>query len=206
MSEEHSDHALSGMLDDLELLTRGRSVVMLGQVIDCLGSRGFGPILMVFSLLQILPVGMAPGVPGIVGALTLLIGVLMLIGSRRLHLPGRLRRIPLPARIIRGTAEWATPHTHKLHRMLHPRLTFLIEGLIPLRILALILIPTGLLMLVIGFIPGLPFLMSIHVLLFGIALATRDGLVAVLGYAVCLPEIWLISRFWPQSLEVPWFS
>lgn len=206
MSEQYGDHALTGMLDDLELILRGRDVVTLGQVMDCLGARGFGPVLLVFSILLILPVGMVPGMPGIVGAVNITIGTLLLIGSKRLHLPMRLRQIPLPARALRGAVNWARPHTHKLHRVLHPRLTFLIEGLIPLRLMALVLIPTGLLMLVVGFIPGLPFVMSMHVLLFGIALATRDGLFALLGYAICLPEAWLIGRFWPQSLQIPWFS
>lgn len=206
MSEQYDDHALTGMLDDLELILRGRDVVTLGQTMDCLGARGFGPILLIFSILLILPVGMIPGMPGIVGGVIMTIGALMLIGSKRLHLPMRLRQISLPARALRGVVNWARPHTHKLHRLLHPRLTSLIEGVIPLRLMALVLIPTGLLMLVIGFIPGLPFVMSVHVLLFGIALATRDGLFALLGYAICLPEAWLIARFWPQSLQIPWFS
>lgn len=186
---------IGGMLDDLAALTRTNPQVTLGAVIDCIGTRGFGPLLMVLSVFLILPVGMIPGVPGAVGIITAMIGGLLLVGASRLTLPARLERLSFGARHLHAAVERARPYTHKLRRITRPRLQFLTHGAVALTLIALILIATGGLIFAVGFVPVLPFLMSLHVLFFGIGMATRDGLMTLIGFALLTPEAWLIARF-----------
>lgn len=186
---------IGGMLDDLSALTEAHEKITLGQVVDCIGSRGFGPLLMVLSIFLILPVGMIPGVPGAVGIVTGLIGGLLLVGASRLNLPDRVARISFGAKHLHAAVEWGRPYTHWLRRVTRPRLQVLVRGWLPLTLIALILIATGMLIFFIGFIPGLPFLMAIHVLFFGIGMATRDGAMTLVGFVLLTPEAWLIGRF-----------
>lgn len=186
---------IGGMLDDLSALTHTHEQVSLGQVIDCIGRRGFGPLLMVLSVFLILPIGMIPGVPGVVGIVTGMIGGLMLVGATRLHLPGRLARFSFGSRHLRAAVDRVRPYTHKLRRITRPRLLLLVRGALPLAFVALILMATGAVVFFVGFIPGLPFLMSLHVLFFGIGMTTRDGVMTVIGFLLLTPEIWLVARF-----------
>ena len=63
--------------------------------------------------------------------------------------------------------------------------------------MALILILTAILLIVIGAVPGLPFLLALHVLTFGLGLTTRDGLFVAAGYAILLPValvVWYLTH------------
>ena len=53
------------------------------------------------------------------------------------------------------------------------------------------------LMLFAGFIPGLPFALSWHLLVFGLGLTLRDGVLVAIGWAIVVPEIALILWLWP---------
>jgi len=167
----------------------------VGDLLDALGARGFGPLMVTFSAFLLTPVGAVPGVPAIVALLLMLLGVQMLIPLRHLWLPGRLRRVSFRGEALRRSIGRARPAAKRLHLALAPRLSFLVEGPVMLRMIALILIATGGVVLLAGFIPFLPYLLSLHVLFLGLALTARDGLVGLLGFAAVMPEVILAWYF-----------
>ncbi|MBL3566327.1 exopolysaccharide biosynthesis protein [Rhodovulum sulfidophilum] len=188
------DWIISSLLEDLAALALANDRISIADLVEALGARGFGPLLVMLSAFLILPVGMLPGLPGVVAIFMILIGRRMMTGETTLWLPARLRRVHISGHVLAVSVARAQPAALWLRPLLTPRLVALIEGRIATRLIALILIGTGVLIFLLGFIPGLPFVLSLHVLMLGLALSTRDGLVAALAYALMGPEIIFIWR------------
>jgi len=194
-TDPQDDDQLSGLLDDLEALIDDEDEVSLGAIIDALGARGFGPLLVTLSAFLIMPVGMIPGMPGLVAIVLVLIGLQMLIGQKRLWAPEGLRRRLIKADLLRASVKRARPVAQWLRPVLMPRLCGLTDNGLLLTTAAAIFIATGAVIFVIGFIPGLPFVLSIHVLLIGLGMTARDGIVTLLGFAAMAPALWLLGKF-----------
>lgn len=194
MTRNHDDWVLSSLLDDLARLALSHDKISVADLIDALGSRGFGPLLVMLSGFMILPIGMVPGIPAVAGVLMVLIGGRMMTGETRLWVPARLGRVELTGHLLAVSVARAQPAALRLRPFLAPCLPFLIDSMVMSRVVALVLILTGAVIIVAGFIPGLPFVLSLHVLILGMALSARDGLAALVGYSLLMPEILLIWR------------
>lgn len=188
-SGTHSADAaeFTGLLADLEALAEGRARVSLGELLATIGTRGFGPVLVVLALLLILPVGMIPGVPGVV-ALTLgAVAVELALGNRALRPPRRVRDIDLPARHVAAVAARLRPIARVFGRILRPRAPALAAARGVEILLAAVLGGSALLVFVLGFIPGLPFALAWPILLIGLGLMLRDAAALGLGLGLYLP-------------------
>ena len=64
---------IESVLASLEKTAEGEETVEIGNILKALGERGFGPILLVLSMFLILPVGMIPGMPGVVGVALMIV-------------------------------------------------------------------------------------------------------------------------------------
>ncbi|ARE38553.1 Exopolysaccharide synthesis, ExoD [Rhodovulum sp. P5] len=194
MTRHKDDWIISSLLEDLQNLALSKADVSISDLIDTVGSRGFGPLLMVLSAFLILPIGMVPGIPAVVAVFMILIGGRMMTGNDRLWLPERVGRVSFSGHMLAVSVARAEPTVLWMRPFVAPRLAFLIDSAVAHRILALILMATGVMVLVAGFIPGLPFALSFHVLLLGLALSTRDGFVALSGYGILIGEALVIWR------------
>ncbi|TCP42973.1 exopolysaccharide biosynthesis protein [Rhodovulum marinum] len=192
MSSDDDHWIISSLLEDLGALALSRDRVSVADVIEAMGSRGFGPLLMMLSAFLILPVGMVPGMPAVVAVFLILIGGRMMTGETTLWIPARLGRVTFSGHLLAVSVARAQPAALWLRPLVAPRLAILVDSLVMSRLVALILMVTGAVIFVAGFIPGLPFVLSLHVLVLGLALSTRDGLIALAGYALLLPEVLFI--------------
>ncbi len=168
--------------------------VTIGALNQSLHERGFGPILMLLSAIVMLPTGIIPGVPALVGLVILAFAAQLLVGFDRPWIPKRLRTMSIDGAKLRGSIRKARPYVMKLSRVVRPRLSFLASGPIALRVMSLALACASAVMIVIGFIPFLPFVLGLVTLSFGIALTVRDGVFALVGYGAFFPALWLIIR------------
>jgi hypothetical protein len=188
------DGALNGVLDDLEHLANGSETVAFGDIVDTLGARGFGPLLLILALFLLVPVGAIPGVPAAIGLVVALIGMQVVRGHRGLWLPDRVRRVSLTADRVTQAAHMLRPRLRWLGRFLHRRLAILAEGRLSVMAIGAVLIAVGLAMIVAGFVPLLPILLALPVLVFALGLTMRDGLLVLLGYAGLVPALVLVWR------------
>ncbi|WP_074219114.1 exopolysaccharide biosynthesis protein [Rhodovulum sp. ES.010] len=188
------DWIISGLLEDLAALALSRDRISVAELVETMGRRGFGPLLVVLSAFLILPVGILPGIPAVVSILLILVGGRMMSGETTLWIPARLGRVGFSGHVLAASVARAQPVALRLRPLVAPRLAFLVSSAVMSRVVALILMVTGAVILLVGFIPGLPFVLSLHVLLLGIALSSRDGLVALLGYALLVPEVLFIWK------------
>ncbi len=184
-----SRHPIEGIMKDLSGLAEDRGTVELGDLVATLEARGFGPLLMVLAALTMLPVGMLPGFPAVIGLLFVLCGAQMVRGAKGLWLPSRLKRIEAPADKLRKSLDRAWPVVRRLRRLIGGRLHWAVSGRAA-RAIAVLLILIGAAMAGLGFLPGLPFLLALPVLLFGLGLTAGDGLVVILGVLLLIPAIW----------------
>lgn len=182
------DWIISTLLEDLGALALSRDRISVHDLVSAIGPRGFGPLLILLAGLLILPSGMIPGLPNAVAVFLILIGGRMMTGSTEIWLPARLGRVTFSGHLLAVSVARAQRAVLRLRPHLAPRLLFLVEGPVARRVIALILLVTGTLMTLVGLVPGLPFVLSLHVLVLGLALSSRDGLVALLGYGLIMAE------------------
>lgn len=192
MNSDDEHWIMSSLLEDLGGLALERDRVSVHDLVETIGPRGFGPLLVLLAGMLILPTGMIPGVPNVVALFLILIGGRMMTGAQEIWVPDRLGRLGFSGHMLalsvaraQRWALWLRPH-------LLPRLVFLVEGAVARRGIALILLVTGAVMTLVGLIPGFPFVLSLHVLVLGLALSSRDGLVALAGYGLLALEILFI--------------
>jgi len=184
-------------MDDIaDEVPDGAERVALGDLLRRIGMRGFGPVLILASGLLILPVGMIPGVPGAIAILIGLVAIELLSGGKALRLPGRLARMTLPATLVAAAVKRSRPVTRAIGRLLRPRATVLATARVAQIGLGLVLGAIAILLFAVGFVPGLPFLLAVPVLLLGLGMTARDGLVLSIGLAGAVaPAIFLVRTF-----------
>ncbi|OWU68113.1 hypothetical protein ATO3_24795 [Marinibacterium profundimaris] len=176
--------ALPRLIDRIEDLAGSEAPVSVGAVTDMLGARSHAPMLMFVALLMILPVGMIPGVGGVLGVIAALIGLQMIRGRKGLWLPAFIRHREVPAHSIRQAVRGIRPPAAWLSRHLQTRLPVLAEGQLSLWVIALVLVLGGASMMVLGAIPFAIPLVGLPIACFAVGILTGDGLVVAAGYAI----------------------
>jgi hypothetical protein len=164
-----------------------RPVLTVGQMLEQFDSRAFGAMLLVFGLLNCLP--LPPGSSTILSLPILLLAPQIAWGSDVPWLPRPLVEHPLKRDDLRGLFRRLTPIVRRMELVTRPRLKILFgpvgERLIGVvcTLLALVLvlpIPLG------NLAPGAT------VAVLALALLQRDGLLALLGYLMAVVSVGLL--------------
>jgi len=164
-----------------------RPVLTVGQMLEQFDSRAFGAMLLVFGLLNCLP--LPPGSSTILSLPILLLAPQIAWGSDVPWLPRKLIDHPLKRDDLRGLFRRLTPIVRRMELVTRPRLKILFgpvgERLIGVvcTLLALVLvlpIPLG------NLAPGAT------VAVLALALLQRDGLLALLGYLMAAVSVGLL--------------
>lgn len=161
----------------------GEDDVSLGMIMERVGPRSYGSVLLVAGLVTVAPlVGDIPGVPTIMAALVLLTAVQLLLRREAIWLPRFLEKRSVSAEKVRKAVSKVRKPARAVDRVLRPRLTALVRGpgayavAAACVLIALALPPMEL-------IPFSANLAGAALTGFGLALIARDGLVAALAFA-----------------------
>jgi hypothetical protein len=164
-----------------------RPVLTVGQMLEQFDSRAFGAMLLVFGLLNCLP--LPPGSSTILSLPILLLAPQIAWGSDIPWLPRKLVEHPLKRDDLRGLFRRLTPIVRRMELVTRPRVEILFgpigERLIGVvcTLLALVLvlpIPLG------NLAPGAT------VAVLALALLQRDGLLVLLGYLMAAVSVGLL--------------
>ncbi|MBP6797030.1 MAG: exopolysaccharide biosynthesis protein [Luteimonas sp.] len=148
----------------------------LEQILAGLSRQVFGMLLFVATLPAFIPI---PGVGGAIGGpLTVLVGVHLLVGMRKLWLPRFIARRGPRRASLQAFDRMLGPWLGRLERLVKPRMTRLIDH----RAASMF---TGLLLVLLGILLALPipftnYLFGGLLLAFAFALLERDGLLMLL--------------------------
>ena len=175
--------ALNDVIEELHGAARADDgdKVSVGDLIDALDARGYGPALAVLPLLELTPIG---GIPGVPTALALVIGALTLrlvMGYEHFWAPDWLRRRKLNSSRVEDSLEWLRPIALRIDAKLHERLRWFASRQAQ-QVACLVIL--GLLLTVppLELIPFATSLPMIVIAIFGMAILFRDGLLMLIGY------------------------
>lgn len=174
--------SLDEVLDRILRAARKHDPVSVEEVMDAIGRRSFGALLLVAGLVVLVPIiGDIPTVPTLMALFVLLISIQLLARRRYFWLPSWLRRRSLDAHTLLKAVEKSRPTARFVDRLIQPRLTFFIAGPASHAIAAACLV-IALVMPPLELIPFSANIAGLALCLFGLAQIGRDGLLALLAF------------------------
>lgn len=170
--------------------------ISMGEIVEALGGRGFGILLVLFGLLNAIPAPV-PGLSTILGMPLLLLSWQIVRGRPKPWLPKSIARRRIPRTQLQKMAN-AAKRFRPVERMFKPRLRFLVTatgqrfiGLACLLLATFIVLPIWM-----GNWPP-----AIGITFFGLALAKGDGVAAIIGVvagtaavAIVVAVLWAAIR------------
>lgn len=173
---------LTGVLDAIEQ-SEGVRRVKVEAVMDAIGRRAFGPLLVLAALVVLAPgVGDIPGIPTTVALFTLLVTVQIVIGREELWLPRWLLARSVSRSKLTKAVRWLRKPAGWVDKLLRPRLGVLVRGT-GSRILAAIALGFAMVMPMTEVVPFSANLAGVILLSFGLAVIAEDGVMALVGIA-----------------------
>lgn len=177
-------HSLEELLDVIEEIEATSGQISFDAVLDAIGRRSFGPLLLLAGLITLAPVISAiPGIPLAMGLFTLLISAQLLLGRRTFWLPAWLRERKLSRDKVHKGLGWMRKPARLTDRLLRHRFTFM-TGKRGVQLTALACALLALVMPPMELVPLSANIAGAALTLFGLALMARDGLLASFGFIV----------------------
>jgi hypothetical protein len=157
----------------------GAKAVSVGEIIAHFGPRAFGALLFVFALPNLLP--LPPGSTTILGLPLLLFAPQLALGSQQPWLPRRLQSRAFDAASMRKVGARASVWVERAEGLTTQRAAFMfgpvgtaLIGIVCTLLAAVLILP----------IPLGNVLPAVTIAVFGLSLVQRDGLLALIGYAL----------------------
>lgn len=184
MSEPTDATNLTELIETLKQMERESPKVSVEDIVNAVGRRSFGPLLLIAGLITLAPViGDIPGMPTLMALLVLLVSTQLLAGRKTFWLPKWLlnrsvsrNRFDKALHAIKKPAQW-------VDGLLGTRLKWM-SGYMGMRATALACLLVALAMPPMEFIPFSANGAGLALTLFGLGLVARDGLVLSLGFLI----------------------
>ena len=184
MAQAQGAQDLEDLLREIRKAADGNGPkVSVEQIMDAVGHRSFGPLLLLAGLLGMTPVSAVPGVPSMIALITLLVASQMLIGRDAFWLPKFLLKRTVKADRLQKSVRVAEKPARVVDRLVRPRLQPL-TGPVADRVVALVCVILALAVPPLEFLPFVAFVPSAAIATFGLGLIARDGLLVLLAFAI----------------------
>ncbi len=185
-SQDGQPSSLDDVLDEI-LKASDSGEITVDDIMRIVADRSLGMTLAVLGLIAAMPVvGGLPGVSLAVAVLCLLAIGRALVGGRSWSLPFDWGKQGLEREKLETGVAKMRPGARRVDRLLRKRLTSLTDDVVQRRIIAVAAGVLALVMLPLSVIPGGVVPAALGIVLFGLALLARDGLMALLGYLMIL--------------------
>lgn len=182
MARRHKVTNLEQLLDRITEAARGRNRVSLGGVLEVVGRRSFGPLLLFAGLIAVSPViGDTPGVPTAVGLFVLLVTGQLLFGREYVWLPRWLLKRSVAQDKLCTALGWLRKPARFIDRLVRPRLTALTHTIGTYVIAGMCAVIAGA-MPVMEVVPFVANGAGAALTAFGLALVAHDGLLAIFAF------------------------
>ncbi len=164
--------------------------VSIGDLTDALGSRSFGPLLLVPSLILITPLSGIPGAPTTGAIVIVLVAVQMLLGKGTVWLPDFVRNRTLRRKRVQTIAKSLQPAARVIDRLTGRRMAFLTHR--PFNLLLVVpCIALALAMPPLEFVPMSSTILAAGIFVLALALTAQDGLLGFASLAVTTTAVLL---------------
>lgn len=186
MAEANPDeelHDLEQLVDRIDAAARDADPVSLGGILDFVGGRSFGPLLLLAGLITVMPlIGDIPGVPITMGLLVILIALQLLFRrDDHLWLPDWMLRRSVSRDRLCKALDWMRRPAAFIDKFIRPRLTVFVSGpaTIVIAVLCILIAAATPVMEVVPFSANLA---GAALIAFGLALIARDGLLSLIAF------------------------
>jgi hypothetical protein len=167
----------------------------LKDILDLVGRRAYGPLLLIIGVLSVSPLALIPGSTWAFAVLTLLVAAQMAINLKHPWLPDSALKISFPETKIDRALKNVRPWTRAIDKVVKPRLQFF-AGEPWLVLVSLLAIVAALVTFPLSFIPFAPFIPGVTIILIGLGVTARDGVLLGIAMAIiCAGAWWVFSRW-----------
>lgn len=195
MPDDNNPDSLTDVADELEDKASEDGDLTVQDALDEFAGRLFGPLLVVPGLIVMTPVGGIPLVPTIMGVFVLLVAGQSLAGRKHPWLPGVIAERGVSQEKFEKSIEKMRPWLEWVDKYTARRLEWMVSG--PMKyVLAVICMAMGLTMPPLELIPWGCAIPGGAILLMGLAITARDGLLAIGGVVAAVPALYLVTKAW----------
>jgi len=163
----------------------------VGELLQSLGRRSFAPVLLIAAAIGFTPLGAVPGVPTMLASVIILMTAQIILGRRHIWLPGFIRKKCLRRRNVLRAIKYLKKPARFLDRIVHPRLTVLTEKPFSIFLAAACLV-LALAVPPLEFVPLIDMPLWAAIIALSVALATHDGLVAIIAFVITIASLWVL--------------
>lgn len=118
---------LEQLIDRISELASDNERVSIAMVVESIGSRSFGPMLMLIGMTLFSPLSGVPGMSFFMAAFVLLVAAQMLMGRRHFWLPRFILDRSVERDRLQKSLDWLGKPARSIDKAIKPRLTFLVH-------------------------------------------------------------------------------
>lgn len=187
---------LRTLLQSIVENTDGETVTV-EDLLNAVGRRSYGPLFLLLGFVAISPLTIVPGANWLIASIVLLFAIQLLFGRKYPWAPKRALKFSFPRNALEKGARSAEKYVYIVDQFVKPRLTFLTEFPF-ITIIALVCIGAALITYPLGVFPFGPLLPSLSILILGLGLTGRDGVMILLGLAPLAGTGVLLYNIWDK--------
>jgi hypothetical protein len=187
---------LEQLLERMSTASDGRDEVSIGHIMEQIGSRSFGPLLLLAGVILVSPLSGIPGMPTTISVFVLIIAVQLFMRRDHFWLPHWLLNRSISHKKLCKAVHWLQKPARGIDRLLKPRMKLLTHSG-GTRLIALICIIIALLTPPLEILPFAASSAGAALMAFALSLITEDGLMALIAvvFATGAMGTFLVSIF-----------
>lgn len=184
---------LSGFLDRIcDLFSDGaRDHVSVRELLDVIGGRAYGPLLLAIGLFAISPISYIPGLTWATALIALIVSVQMAVSWRTPWLPRSALEASFSRVLLIKSIDVIRPWARRVDRFVKPRLAFLAAPPFA-NLFGVASAGAALTCFPLGLIPFGPTAPTFAIALIGLGVTAKDGAVLLLSAAPLAIGVWLL--------------
>jgi hypothetical protein len=194
--------SISEVLEDLKNSLTGDEV-SVRQILEALHERGFGFLLLFFSLPMALPVPVPPGINILLASPLVILTAQQVLGRRTIWMPENIQRKTVSRKKLDALIGASIPRIRRFEILIRPRLAFITQGgfsnligLLGLIMALTVCIP----------VPLTNTVPSLGITLMAVGVIMRDGLAVIGGAAIGMTWIAMLAMaiifFGAEGLDI----
>jgi hypothetical protein len=173
-------HNLEQLLEHIADLAKDEQQVSMAQVVESVGDRSFGPLLLIMGLTLFSPLSGVPGMAIFAGLFVLLIALQMLVGRKHFWLPNFILNRSVAQSKLTKALNWLKPTARRVDRMIKPRLNFMLHPS-STYLIAGLCVMVGAALPFLELVPFSSSIVGLALAILGLALVARDGLLVLIA-------------------------
>ncbi len=184
MTTDHEPSGLEDVIERIDRITGSEDMITFGQILEQVGRRSFGILLLVAGLITLAPViGDIPGVPTVMALFVLLIAGQLLFYRHQMWLPQWMLNRSLAQNKVSKVLERMRRPSRLVDRLLRERFDVMVQDG-GIYVIAAACICIAVLMPVMEMVPFSANLAGAALTAFGLSLTAHDGLLALIAHFI----------------------